>query len=120
MKKLVSLLVIPALLLLWWAVERKDSIPDVHFARATRQTISSTIPTNGKVEPVEFAAARAEIPGVVQSISVDKGQQVKAGQTLVVLDNATQRAAVNASEAQLQQAQANQSIVEQGGRAPEI
>ena len=120
MKKLWLLLVIPAILLLWWAVERKDSIPDVHFARATRQTISSIIPTNGKVEPVQFAAARAEIPGVVQSIGVDKGQEVKAGQTLVVLDNATQRAAVNASEAQLQQAQANQSIVEQGGRAPEI
>jgi HlyD family secretion protein len=120
MKKLWLLLVIPAILLLWWAVERKDSIPDVHFARATRQTISSTIPTNGKVEPVQFAAARAEIPGVVQSISVHRGQEVKAGQTLVVLDNATQRAAVNASEAQLQQAQANQSIVEQGGRAPEI
>jgi HlyD family secretion protein len=120
MKKLSLLLVIPAILLLWWAVERKDSIPDVHFARATRQTISSTIPTNGKVEPVQFAAARAEIPGVVQSVSVERGQEVKAGQTLVVLDNATQRAAVNASEAQLQEAQANQSVVEQGGRTPEI
>jgi HlyD family secretion protein len=120
MKKLLLLLVIPALLLLWWAVERKDSIPDIHFARVVRQTISSTIPTNGKVEPVEFAAARAEIPGVVKSIFVDRGQDVKAGQRLIVLDNATQRAALNASEAALQQAQANQSVVQQGGRASEL
>jgi HlyD family secretion protein len=120
MKKLWLLLVVPALLLLWWAAERKDAIPNVHFARVARQTIASTIPTNGKVEPVKFAAARAEIAGVVQSISVDKGQDVKAGQTLVVLDNAAQRAAVNSSEALVQQARADQSVIEQGGRASEL
>ena len=120
MKKLWVLLVLPALLLLWWAAERKSSIPEIHFARATRDTIASTIPTNGKVEPVEFAAALAEAAGVVRSILVERGQDVSSGQTLVILDNVAERAAVNSAQALLNQAQADQSVVQQGGRASEL
>ena len=120
MKKLWVLLVLPALLLLWWAAERKSSIPEIHFARATRDTIASTIPTNGKVEPVEFAAALAEAAGVVRSILVERGQDVSSGQTLVILDNVAERAAVNSAQALVNQAQADQSVVQQGGRASEL
>lgn len=121
MKKLWPVLLVVALLLvLWWLVDRKESTPAVHFAEVKRETIASTIPTNGKVEPLQFAAARAEIAGVVQKIAIERGQDVKAGQTLVVLDNATERAAYDSAAAQVQQAKANASIVEQGGKAAEL
>ncbi len=83
MKKLAILLVVPALLLLWWAASKRDSVPLVRFAKVTRQTIQSTIPTNGKVEPVEWATARAVSSGVVDSILIQRGQEVAVGQTLV-------------------------------------
>lgn len=121
MKKLWPvLLVVVLLLILWWLVDRRESIPAVHFAEVKREKIASTIPTNGKVEPLQFAAARAEIAGVVQKVAVERGDEVKAGQTLVVLDNATERAAYDSALAQLQQAKANAAIVEQGGKAAEL
>jgi len=121
MKKLwLVLLVVVLLLLLWWLVDRKESIPTVHFTEVNRETIASTIPTNGKVEPLQFAAARAQIAGVVEKIAIERGQDVKAGQTLVVLDNSTERAAYDSALAQVQQAKANVTIVEQGGKAAEL
>jgi HlyD family secretion protein len=121
MKKLwLVLLVVVLLLVLWWLVDRRESTPNVHFADVKRETIASTILTNGKVEPLQFAAARAEIAGVVQKIAVERGQDVKTGQTLVALDSSTERAAYDSALAQVQQAQANVSIVEQGGKAAEL
>jgi HlyD family secretion protein len=116
MTKLWFLLVIPAVLLLWWAVDQKDSVPDIHFATAKRETIESIVSTNGKLEPIQFAAARAEIAGVVEHVAIERGQDVKAGQTLVVLDNASERAALDTAKAQLEQARAELATVQQGGK----
>jgi multidrug efflux pump subunit AcrA (membrane-fusion protein) len=66
---------------------------------------------------VEFAAARAEIGGVVNQVAIERGQRVKAGQTLVVLDNASERAALDTARAQLEQARAEESTVKKGGKA---
>jgi HlyD family secretion protein len=121
MKKLwLVLLVVVLLLVLWWLVDRRESTPNVHFAEAKRTAIASTILTNGKVEPLQFAAARAEIAGVVQKIAVERGQDVKTRQTLIALDGSTERAAYDSALAQVQQAKANVSIVEQGGKAAEL
>jgi HlyD family secretion protein len=121
MKKLwLLLLAVILLLLLWWLVDRRESTPTIHLAEVKRETIASTILTNGKVEPLQFAAARAEIAGVVKQVDVERGQDVKAGQTLVVLDNSTERAAYNSAVALVQQAEANVSIVERGGKAAEL
>jgi HlyD family secretion protein len=121
MKKIwLLLLAVILLLLLWWLVDRRESTPTIHLAEVKRETIASTILTNGKVEPLQFAAARAEIAGVVKQVDVERGQDVKAGQTLVVLDNSTERAAYNSAVAQVQQAEANVSIVERGGKAAEL
>ncbi|MGA8596418.1 MAG: efflux RND transporter periplasmic adaptor subunit [Bryobacteraceae bacterium] len=116
MKKLWFLLIVPALLLLWWAVDRNQSVPSVHYATARRKTLESVVSTNGKLEPVEFAAARAEVAGVVKEALVERGQSVKAGQPLVVLDNVTEQAAVDAARAQLEEARAEENTVRQGGK----
>ena len=47
--------------LLWWVFGGSRGAPGVHFARVRHLTIESTVPTNGRVEPVEWGAARAEI-----------------------------------------------------------
>jgi HlyD family secretion protein len=120
MKKLWILLVIPLIVLLWWAADRKTAIPSVHFARVERKSIASIVSTNGKVEPLEYATARAEVAGFVNDVKVKRGADVSVGQVLVQLDNATQRAALDTARAQLAQAQADQAIAKQGGRASQL
>jgi HlyD family secretion protein len=120
MKKLWVLLVIPLIVLLWWAADRKTAIPSVHFARVERKSIASIVSTNGKVEPLEYATARAEVAGFVNDVKVKRGADVSVGQVLVQLDNATQRAALDTARAQLAQAQADQAIAKQGGRASQL
>ncbi len=120
MKKLWFLLVIPAVLLLWWAVDRKESVPSIHFATVKRETLDSIISTNGKVEPIEYATVRAEIAGVVKNVGVERGQKVAQGQTLVTLDDAAQRAAVDTARAQLEEAKAEAANIQQGGKLGQL
>jgi len=120
MKKLWFLIIIPLIVLFWWAVDRKTAVPFVHFARAQRKSIESIVSTNGKVEPLEYATARAEVAGFVKDVKVKRGDDVAAGQVLVQLDSATERAALDTARAQLTQAQADQTIAKQGGRASQL
>ena len=120
MKKLWLLLVIPALLMLWWAAERKDAVPSIHFVPATQNTIISTISTNGKVEAAEYAAARAEISGVVMSVRISRGDNVQAGQVLITLDNQTEQSALTSATAAVQEARAASATLQQGGRASQL
>ncbi len=82
-----------------------------------RAMIQSTVSTNGKVEPVEWAAARAETAGVVRSVSVQRGQSVEAGQTLVRLDATQAQSDLAEAEAREQEAQAESTTLGQGGKA---
>jgi HlyD family secretion protein len=120
MKKLWLLLILPLLLLVWWAADRNSAVPSVHFATAERKLIESVVSTNGKVEPLDYATARAEIAGFVKAIDVTRGQTVAAGQKLVQLDDVAQRAALDTARAQLIQAKADLMITKQGGRASQL
>jgi HlyD family secretion protein len=103
-----------------WGVSRKAAPPEVPFARTSRQTIVSTIPTNGKVEPIEWATARAGRAGVVERILVHRGQTVRAGDALVELDTSQAAASVAAAGARVKEAQAQQTVIDDGGRAADI
>jgi HlyD family secretion protein len=120
MKKFAFLLAIPVLLLLWWAVSKKELIPSVRAATVTRRTIRSTIPTNGKVEPVEFASARAPAAGMVKKVWVERGKDVAAGAVLVTLDDTETRAAMESATARIQEVKAEIVAQAAGGRASEL
>ncbi|MBV9223641.1 MAG: efflux RND transporter periplasmic adaptor subunit, partial [Acidobacteriaceae bacterium] len=120
MKKYWLLLVLPVLLILWWGLNHRQSSVQVHFATARQARIESAVSTNGKAEPVQWAAARAETAGVVQSILTERGTTVKAGQTLVTLDTTAAQADLAAAQARLQEAQAEVATLGQGGKASQI
>lgn len=111
------MLVLPAALLLWWAFGRGGSAAEIHFASARAATLSSTVPTNGKVEPAEWSAARSEASGVVRSVAVRRGEDVQAGQILLTLDTTAAQADLAAALAQEQQAQSEIGTLQQGGKA---
>lgn len=91
--------------------------PEVTFAAASRQTLVSTIITNGRIEPAVFATVRTELEGPLLRLLVTKGQRVAAGQELARLDTAALEAELTASQARIAQARAELAVIDQGGSA---
>src|SRR5277367_3827933 len=74
----------------------RDSTP-VHAAAATRNMLSSTVPTNGLVEPVMNKEFHSPLATTVRAINVQQGDHVKAGQLIMQLDDINARARVAAA-----------------------
>jgi len=91
----------------------------VRTARVTFQTLSSTISTNGKVEPVQEFQAHAPAPGVVKDILVDEGQHVAVGTLLVKVDDTDARARLATAQATLMQAELQAADLQAGGTTDE-
>jgi HlyD family secretion protein len=104
----------------WRLLEWRNQPPPVAFARAARETITSSVSTNGKAEPVEWALARAERSGAAARILVEKGQSVARDQPLVEIDSADARADLAAAEARISAARAELELIERGGRATDL
>ncbi len=120
MKKYWLVLLVPVLLGLWWVIGHSQSVPEVHVAAVTRGRIESSVPTNGKVEPVQWAAAGAEMAGVVQSVYIARGDQVKAGQPLVALDLTAAKAELAAALAKEKEAQVDAQTLGAGGKPAQL
>jgi HlyD family secretion protein len=120
MKKSWLVLILPALLLLWWGISRGGSAPVVHFVPVRTATIQSAVSTNGKVEPARWAAARAETSGVISSVDVQRGQEVSAGQRLVSLDTVAPESELAAALAKEQEARAESATLGQGGKPSSV
>jgi HlyD family secretion protein len=96
----------------------RDQIP-VHAATASRVQLSSTIPTNGLVEPVKNYEYHSPLASSVKTIYVRQGDRVKAGQLLMQLDDVNARARVATAESALRSAQATLDATQQGGTLEE-
>jgi HlyD family secretion protein len=104
----------------WRLIVWRNQPPEVTFARAVRETLVSTVSTNGKVEPIELATARAEGSGAVLRILIQEGQTVSQGQPLVEIDAAQARAELASAQARMAQVRAELETLEKGGRAAEL
>lgn len=118
MKRLLFVL-IPVAAVLCWLILRRSAPPEIPFVRATRQTIVSTLNTNGKLEPIEWAAVRSEASGSVDRIYSARGATVSKGQLLLTLSAADARNELSRAEAQVSGAKAEAETLAQGGRAVE-
>lgn len=98
----------------------KSKPAEVQFARATIATIHSSVPTNGKVEPIEWAVAKAERAGPVIKIMVQRGQNVAEGAPLVEIDASEARANLSAAQAKMADARAQLEMLQHGGRASDL
>lgn len=120
MKKLLFLLPIPVLVAAWWLYQRGTALPEIPFARVKRETLVSTLVTNGKVEPLEWVTVRAERAGLVEKAQVEEGQQVARGAVLAELNANDARAELAAAEARITQARAELEAIDRGGRPAEV
>jgi HlyD family secretion protein len=108
-----------ALLIFSSGMMRKGVVP-VRAESVIPQPIASVISTNGKVEPVRNFEAHAPAPATVKHVFVKPGDQVKAGQLLVQLDDADARASAARALAQLRAAEADLHAVQSGGTQEEV
>jgi HlyD family secretion protein len=120
LKKLLFLLLVVAAAVIAWGVLRKSEPPRVPFARVKRQTLVSTLPTNGKVEPFEWQAIRVETAGVIRKLDVREGQAVAAGQPIAAISDPSLESEVETAQAKLAEARAGLSALQAGGRPVDL
>jgi HlyD family secretion protein len=104
----------------WGIMKWRAEPPEVQFAKVVRTTIHSSVPTNGKVEPIEWAVARAERSGPVKEILIQRGQNVAKNAPLVQLDSSEAQANLVSAQARIAQAKAELQVIQRGGRATDL
>jgi HlyD family secretion protein len=92
---------------------------EVRVAPVTRQNLISSVPTNGKVEPIDEFQAYAPVAGVIAKVYVQVRQKVKVGDLLLKMDDSDAVAKLAATNATLRTAQATLHDMEQGGSQEE-
>jgi multidrug efflux pump subunit AcrA (membrane-fusion protein) len=120
LKKLWLLLPVLLATLGWWAYHRKNDPPQVPFSKVIRETLVSTLPTNGKVEPIEWQAVRAEHAGLVSKVPVQEGQTVSQGDVLATMSDTGLQADLDTAETRAAQAQADVATIDAGGKQIEL
>jgi len=111
----LAILLVGAAVIVVWLATKRAAPPEVDFVKVTRETLISTLSTNGKVEPIEWRPVRSERAGIVARVLVSRGQQVAKDQPLVELDTRVASADLAKAQASIQEARAQ----EQGGRIAE-
>jgi HlyD family secretion protein len=118
-RTLILIFLVLIVVVVGWGVSRRAAPPQIPFVKVTRDTLTSTLTTNGKVEPIQWASARAERQGVIRKVFVQRGQQVAAGAPIVSLDDSAAAAELATAEAQIAGARAQERPLQQGGSAAE-
>ncbi len=104
----------------WWLVRQRSAPPEVAFVRVVRETLVSTLVTNGKVEPEEWMPVRAAVEGPIGKLSVERGATVRKGDILAELDTRDAQTALAAAEARIAQARAEIEVYDRGGSGAEL
>ncbi|HEU0009013.1 MAG TPA: efflux RND transporter periplasmic adaptor subunit [Verrucomicrobiae bacterium] len=92
----------------------------VSVVQPMRQTISNSITTNGKVEPVHGFEAHAPLAGTIQKLLVKEGDRVQAGQLLLVMDDSRGRADLAVAQTRLKGAQERYANLIAGGTEQQL
>jgi HlyD family secretion protein len=96
----------------------RDRMP-VHAAAVTRTMLSSTVPTNGLVEPVRNYEFHSPVATSVREVAVQQGDRVHAGRLIMRLDDLNARARLATAESALRSAEATFEATRQGGTLQE-
>lgn len=115
----LAILLVGAAVIVTWVATKRAAPPEVDFIKVSRETLISTLSTNGKVEPIEWMPVRAERSGVVTRVLVTRGQHVTKEEPLVELDTRVAGADLAKAQAAIQEAKAQQQVLAQGGRIAE-
>ena len=117
------LLVLAAVAVLVFAIAAgpgRDRPMKVSGTRPVRQSLSWSITSNGKVEPVEPHVIQAQITTFIEKVSVKEGQMVSRGKTLLTLDATESRSELAHMKELLVAAEDERRVALSGGAPDEI
>jgi HlyD family secretion protein len=98
----------------------RGQAPAVPVVNVAREDLTSSISSNGKVEPITASVARAQFPTFVDKVLASEGQAVRRGQLILTLDAADVRAQLAQARASLLSAQADLHNARAGGPPDEV
>src|SRR5262249_27306321 len=116
---LIAALLAAVVIFSGWMKFRSSGV-SVRAEEVTRQDIANIISTNGKIEPLNNFEAHAPAPATVKRVLVSEGDQVKAGQLLLQLDDGDPGARGAKAWAQLRSGEADLNSVEAGGTHEQV
>ena len=102
-----------------WTFSKKTAPPEVDFVKVARETIVSSLGTNGKVEPIDWLPVKAERAGAITRVLVARGQSVRKSAPLVEMDTRVASAELSKAQAAIQEAKSQEKVLDQGGRVAE-
>jgi HlyD family secretion protein len=117
---IITVGVILAAVVLVAVLSLRRSQVQVRTARAYRETITSSIATNGKIEPIDNFEAHAPMATTVKRVTIIPADWVKANQLLIQLDDSDARAQVARAQAQVKGAESELLAVSAGGSQEEV
>src|SRR5579863_7432869 len=94
--------------------------PVVPVVTVVREDLNVDITSNGKVEPISPAVARAEFPTFVKNVRAAEGQAVHRGEVILMLDAADIRSQLAQARANVLEAQTNLSNARAGGPPEQV
>ena len=89
------------------AIKSRGNAKHVEVSHPQKRTIKSTVIAFGRVEPKSDVNISAEVSEKIESLYVEEGDTVHAGDTLVVLSSGRYLAALSGAQAQVRQVSAN-------------
>ena len=101
-------------------VSGKGSTARVNVSDVVRENLSSTVSTNGKVEPITPVPFHAGFSTSVEKVYVLEGQQVKRGQRLFTLDDKSALAELAQARADLSEQDEALRVARAGGHAGQV
>lgn len=109
-----------ALIVIFYGVHllTRGKLP-IRVAVATVGNLTTTVASNGKVEPQSNFEAHAPFAGIVREIYVHAGDKVPAGKLLLTMDDSEAQARAATALAALKGAQANYQAAQHGGTPEE-
>lgn len=119
-KWIVLILVAGLVFVVVVALASRGQAPTVQVINVTREDLSATITTNGKVEPISPVVARAQFPTFVEKVLATEGQAVRRGQLILTLDAAEVRSELAQARAELLAAKTDLQNARAGGRPDEV
>ncbi len=117
---IITVGVVLAAIILVSVLSLRRSQVQVRTARAYRETITSSIATNGKIEPIDNFEAHAPTSATVKRVTILPGAWVKSNQLLIQLDDSDARAQVARAQAQVKGAESELLAVSAGGTQEEV
>jgi len=101
-------------------VSGRQPVAKISATRPIRENITSSISSNGKVEPIAPYIVRAQLDTFVEKVYATEGQNVKKGQLLMELDVKDAASQLAAARSKLLHAEEDLKSAKAGGKADEL